>query len=88
VGPAVFLIDHAASYWPISYQDLRAADRPVIERDGARIDLISGDAHGTAGPALNTWPISGALITLEPNRSLEHRLPGPDRAFFYVLSGR
>jgi redox-sensitive bicupin YhaK (pirin superfamily) len=69
------------------YQDLRAADRPVIERDGARIDLVSGDVDGTAGPALNNWPISGALITLEPNRSLEHPLPGRDRAFFYVLSG-
>ena len=65
------------------YQDLRAANRPVIERDGARIDLISGDA----GPALNNWPISGTLITLEPSRSLEHLLPGRDRAFFYVLSG-
>ncbi len=69
------------------YQDLRAADRPVIERDGARIDLISGDVDGTAGPALNNWPISGDLITLEPSRSLEHLLPGRDRAFFYVLSG-
>jgi len=27
------------------------------------------------------------LITLEPNRSFEHLLPGRDRAFFYVLSG-
>ena len=69
------------------YQDLRAGTRPVIERDGARIDLISGDVDGTAGPALNTWPITGTLITLEPNRSLEHLLPGRDRAFFYVLSG-
>jgi quercetin 2,3-dioxygenase len=69
------------------YQDLRAADRPVIERDGARIDLISGDADGTAGPALNNWPVSGTLITLEPNRRLEHLLPGRDRAFFHVLSG-
>ena len=69
------------------YQDLRAADRPVIERDGARIDLISGDVHGTAGPALNNWPVSAALITVEPNRSLEHLLPGRDRAFCYVLSG-
>ena len=49
------------------YQDLRAADRPVIDHDGARIDLISGDADGTSGPALNNWPISGTLITLEPN---------------------
>jgi len=69
------------------YQDLRAAGRPVIERDGARIDLISGDADGTAGPALNNWPVSGTLITLEPNRRLEHLLPGRDRAFFHVLSG-
>jgi len=69
------------------YQDLRAADRPVIDRDGARIDLISGAADGIAGPALNNWPISGTLITLEPARSLEHPLPGRDRAFFYVLSG-
>jgi quercetin 2,3-dioxygenase len=69
------------------YQDLRAGSRPVIERDGARIDLISGDVDGTAGPALNTWPITGTLITLDPNRSLEHLLPGRDRAFFYVLCG-
>jgi len=68
-------------------QDLRAAGRPVIERDGARIDLVSGDAGGTSGPALNYWPITGTLITLEPGRSLEHQLPGPDRAFFYVVSG-
>jgi len=27
------------------------------------------------------------LITLEPNRSLEHLLPGRDRAFFHVLAG-
>jgi quercetin 2,3-dioxygenase len=49
--------------------------------------LISRDAGGTAGPALNNWPITGTLITLEPNCSLEHRLPGHDRAFFHVLSG-
>lgn len=69
------------------YQDLRAADRPVIERDGARVDLVSGDVGGTAGPALNNWPVSGALITLEPGRGIEHVLPGRDRAFCYVLSG-
>lgn len=69
------------------YQDLRAVGRPVIERDGARIDVISGDVDGTAGPALNNWPISATLITLEPGRSLEHLLPGRDRAFFYVPSG-
>jgi redox-sensitive bicupin YhaK (pirin superfamily) len=69
------------------YQDLRAPARPVIEREGARIDLISGRVEDVSGPALNNWPISGSLITLEPNASLEHLLPAVDRAFFYVLAG-
>jgi quercetin 2,3-dioxygenase len=69
------------------YQDLRAADRPVIDRDGTRIEVISGDVDGIVGPALNSRPISAALISLEPNRRVEHLLPGRDRAFVYVLSG-
>jgi redox-sensitive bicupin YhaK (pirin superfamily) len=69
------------------YQDLRAADRRVVEREGVRVDLISGDLDGTAGPALTTWPIAGSLITLEPHRSHEQLIPARDRAFFYVLSG-
>ena len=69
------------------YQDLRATARPVIDRAGVRIDLISGAADGVSGPALNHWPISGSIITLDPNRSHKHALPGHDRAFFYVLSG-
>jgi len=70
------------------YQDLLAARRPVIEHEGARIDLIAGKSGGVAGPAVNEWPISGAIITLEPGRRLDHVLPGRDRAFLYVLSGQ
>src|SRR6516164_5838852 len=70
------------------YQDLLAARRPVIERDGTRIDLISGHAGGLTGPALNHWPVTGAIITLEPGRTLDHVLPAHDRAFLTVLSGR
>lgn len=69
------------------YQDLRGPVRPVIEREGARLDVISGHVEGSWGPALNNWPISGALISLEPNSELEHLVPAPDRAFFYVMSG-
>ena len=69
------------------YQDLRAGARPLLERAGVRIDLISGAVNGASGPALNHWPISGTILTLEPNRSHEHMVPGHDRAFFYVLSG-
>lgn len=69
------------------YQNLLSADRPVIERDGVRTELIAGGVDGVTGPALTHWPVSGSVITLEPNRRLEHPLPGRDRAFFYVLSG-
>lgn len=70
------------------YQDLLAARRPVIERDGTRLALISGEVCGATGPALNHWPVSATLITLEPNRRMEHVLPARDRAFLYVLSGQ
>jgi redox-sensitive bicupin YhaK (pirin superfamily) len=69
------------------YQNLLSADRPVIERDGVRTELISGEVDGASGPAQTHWPISGALLTLEPNRRAEHLLRGRDRAFFYVLAG-
>jgi redox-sensitive bicupin YhaK (pirin superfamily) len=69
------------------YQDLLVTKRPVIERDGAKIDLIAGQVGGAGGPALTHWPISGAMLTLEPGRTLEYQLPAADRAFFAVLSG-
>jgi quercetin 2,3-dioxygenase len=70
------------------YQDLLTQHRPVLERGGARVDLISGAEGAVTGPALNHWPVSAALFTLEPNQRLEHLLPAHDRAFVYVLSGQ
>ncbi|HEY3906680.1 MAG TPA: pirin family protein [Streptosporangiaceae bacterium] len=70
------------------YQDLLADQRPVAEQDGVRVDVISGTAAGVTGPAANHWPISAAVITLEPNQTYRHVLPGRDRAFAYVLAGR
>ncbi|MEO3748398.1 pirin family protein [Plantactinospora sp. B5E13] len=70
------------------YQDLVADRRPVVERDGSRIDVISGQVAGVSGPARTHWPISGAVLTIEPNSRLDHTLPGHDRAFLTVLSGR
>lgn len=70
------------------YQDLAADRRPVVERDGSRIDVISGQVAGVSGQARTHWPISGAVLTIEPKRRLDHTLPGHDRAFLTVLSGR
>jgi redox-sensitive bicupin YhaK (pirin superfamily) len=70
------------------YQDLLAARRPVIGGDGTRVDLISGHAGGLTGPALNHWPVTAAILTLEPGRTLDHVLPAHDRAFLSVLAGQ
>jgi redox-sensitive bicupin YhaK (pirin superfamily) len=69
------------------YQDLLVNTRPVIEANGTRTDLIAGRVGKLTGPALTHWPISGAVLTLGPGRSLEHVLPAADRAFFAVLAG-
>ena len=70
------------------YQDVRAAGRPAALGAGSRIDVISGSAGGLTGPALNHWPISGAIVTLEPGARLDYAIPARHRAFGYVLSGR
>ncbi len=69
------------------YQDLLASRRPVISRDGVQIDVIAGQVDDVTGLAVNEWPISGAIITLDPGTRLDHSLPARDRAFLYVLSG-
>jgi hypothetical protein len=70
------------------YQNPLAAERPVIQRDGVRTDVSSGDVDGAnVRTDVISGDVSGALITSRPNRSLEHRPPSADRGFFYVLSG-
>lgn len=70
-----------------SYQDLLAAQRPVVELDGVRVDVISGAAAGITATATNQWPITAAMLTFEPNRRYDHVIPAHDRAFVYVLRG-
>jgi redox-sensitive bicupin YhaK (pirin superfamily) len=69
------------------YQDLLAARRPRIESPGTRVDVVSGPAEDVSGPALNHWPVHGALLTLEPNTSVTYAVPDRHRAFAYVVSG-
>jgi len=72
---------------PTAYQDLRAADRPVAESPGVRIDVISGAVAGVRGDAVNQHPIHGAVITLEPRAGIDFAIPTSHRAFLYVLDG-
>jgi redox-sensitive bicupin YhaK (pirin superfamily) len=69
------------------YQDLLAASRPRLTLPGVVIDVISGTTAGITGPAVNHWPVQGAIVSLEPGAGAEYALPASHRAFAYVLSG-
>jgi len=69
------------------YQDLRAAQRPVVEHPGVRVDVVSGRVGAESGPARNQHPINGALITLDPDARLLFEIPSSHRAFLYVIDG-
>ena len=51
------------------------------------MDLISGTVGGVSGPALNHWPVQGAMVTLDPGATLEYVLPAHHRAFAYMIDG-
>jgi redox-sensitive bicupin YhaK (pirin superfamily) len=70
-----------------AYQDLRAADRPVVVSAGTHVDVVSGSVGGVAGPAVNQHPIHGSVITVEPTAEIDFAIPGAHRAFLYVLDG-
>jgi len=70
------------------YQDLLAAGRPRVSLPGAVIDVVSGTVAGVTGPALNHWPVQGAIVTIDPGSAVAYALPANQRAFVYVLSGQ
>ncbi|WP_127506429.1 pirin family protein [Actinoplanes solisilvae] len=70
------------------YQDLRAGMQAVHTEPGVLVQMISGTTGAARGPALNHWPILGALITLDPRTDYRQLLAGDERAFAYVISGR
>lgn len=70
------------------YQDLGADRLATVTAPGVQVQVISGSAGGVTGPAENHWPVTGLMVTMEPASVLDLSLPGPDRAFLHVLSGR
>ncbi len=48
------------------YQDVLAGSRPRVTLPGVVVDVVSGTVAGVTGPALNHWPVQGAVVTLDP----------------------
>jgi redox-sensitive bicupin YhaK (pirin superfamily) len=69
------------------YQDVRAADRPRVALPGVVLDVVSGTVAGVSGPARNSHPVQGVIVTLDPGASYDLAVPAAHRAFAYVLDG-
>lgn len=75
---------------PPRYRDIRSSEIPVLRLDnGVEIRIICG------GYAQSTGPVSGIAIdpeyldiTLPPNASFTHGMPGGRKAFAYVIGGK
>jgi redox-sensitive bicupin YhaK (pirin superfamily) len=69
------------------YQDLRASDFPIVERDGVWAKVIAGEALGVRGPANTHLPILYVHARVEAGATLDLAVPTDSNAFAYVLSG-
>jgi redox-sensitive bicupin YhaK (pirin superfamily) len=69
------------------YQNLRSADMPVREEEGAVIRVFSGSSGNVQSATQNVVPVTMLEITLEPGASVKQQLPGSYSGFLYVLEG-
>jgi quercetin 2,3-dioxygenase len=69
------------------YQDLTAVGRPKVEGAGTSIDLVAGTAGDIHGPAQTNWPVTGAIVGVEPEAAVRLPLPARHRVFALPLVG-
>ncbi|OBZ13851.1 pirin family protein [Bacillus sp. FJAT-26390] len=69
------------------YQNLRGADMPVREEEGAIIRVFSGSSGNVHSATQNVVPVTMLEMTLEPGATVKQQLPGSYSGFLYVLEG-
>lgn len=69
------------------YQNLRAANMPVREEEGALIRIFSGSSGGVKASTRNYTPVTMVEFTLEPGATVTQDLPASYNGFFFVLEG-
>ncbi|WP_053372597.1 pirin family protein [Paenibacillus sp. FJAT-27812] len=69
------------------YQNLRGADMPVREEEGAVIRVFSGSSGNVHSATQNVVPVTMLEMTLEPGATVKQQLPGSHSGFLYVLEG-
>lgn len=69
------------------YQHLDSREMPVVEGDGTRVRVISGEYGGASGPAKNYVPSIYLDIRINKDKVLEHSYDPDLNSFVYVHSG-
>jgi quercetin 2,3-dioxygenase len=70
-----------------AYQDLRAVENAVEQRDGATVRVIAGELFGLTGPGRTRTPISYAHVTLDEGAVVSTALPRDHVVLAYPMTG-
>ena len=70
-----------------AYQDLRAVENAIEERDGATVRVIAGELFGMTGPGQTRTPTSYAHVTLDEGAVVSTELPRGHVVLAYPLTG-
>ena len=69
------------------YVGLQAPDIPKVEKDGATVELISGEVDGVTGPVMSLTGVAMSVVRLEAGAALSAPIPAGRAVFLYVVRG-
>jgi redox-sensitive bicupin YhaK (pirin superfamily) len=69
------------------YQDIGPDQIPIVEREGARVKIITGEYQGTNGPAQTRIPALYLDVELSPSSTFRHTVPDSLATLAYVVEG-
>ena len=69
------------------YIGMQAPDIPKIEKDGATIELVSGEVGGVTGPIQSLTGVAMSVVRLDAGAKLSLPIPAGRAVFLYVVRG-
>ncbi|HUO56743.1 MAG TPA: pirin family protein [bacterium] len=70
------------------YQDISSDKLPVVEIDGTRVKILSGEYEGAKSPGKSFIPFTYLDVQLKPGAAFTHPAPAGQNAFIYVIEGK
>jgi len=80
-------LPRAAKRVPPRYQEVAAAEIPVVDVPGGQARVLSGEAFGAHGPASTHSPILFVHVSVEPDATVTVPSPREQNAFAFFVRG-